>query len=521
LDLKSAVVEIRQALDQNMRRAIPSPFFFMVGAGISHPPLPLAAKIQEDCKAEALKYGKTAPPPSPAPIDSYSYWFERAYPHPENRQQVLRDLMEKAVISRANFRLAHLLLDKTVTNLVVTPNFDDFLSRALTLFGLRHIVCDHPRTLERIDFRSTEVQIIHVHGSYWFYDCCNLRAEIATRAEWSSSTSFTMLSALDEILKTHSPLVVGYSGWEGDVFMNALQRRLTTGLRTKLYWFCYRRRDGESLPPPSRTEFLLESFRNAIRQSKHREAIGFASGIRLGDLTAEQLRELSIALANAGPALDDNSDDELNCYDLVVTLADRLEVLGQDDLSIWVRLARSLYNKGVTLGMLNRSEDEIAAYDEVVRRFGDDTEPALREQVAKALYNKGFRLGALNRSEDAITAYDEVVRRFGDDTEPALREQVAKALYNKGARLGALNRSGDEIAAYDEVVRRFGDATEPALREQVAKALLNRGARLGALNRSEDAIAAYDEVMRRFGDATEPALREQVEKAAAARKALG
>jgi hypothetical protein len=61
--------------------------------------------------------------------------------------------MEKAVISRANFRLAHLLLESTVTNLVLTSNFDDFLTRALDLFGHRPIVCDHPKTLERIDAR--------------------------------------------------------------------------------------------------------------------------------------------------------------------------------------------------------------------------------------------------------------------------------------------------------------------------------------------------------------------------------
>jgi hypothetical protein len=220
----------------------------MVGAGISHPPLPLAAEIQASCKEEAHAYGKDRPPDSDALIDSYSYWFEQAYPQPENRQLHLRGLMENAFISRANFRLAHLLLENTITNLVVTTNFDDFLSRALSLFGRRHIVCDHPRTLERIDLRSQDVQIIHIHGSYWFYDCCNLRGEISDRAKGSSATSFTMLSTLDDILRAHSPLVVGYSGWEGDIFMDALRRRLSAALRTNLYWFCYRRRDAETLP---------------------------------------------------------------------------------------------------------------------------------------------------------------------------------------------------------------------------------------------------------------------------------
>ena len=248
LDLKSAVVEILQAIEQGKRQKLPCPFFFMVGAGISHPPLPLAASIEAQCKQEAQKYGKEALPVSDSPIDSYCHWFGQAYPQPENRQLYLRGLMEGAFISRANFRLAHLLLDNTVTNLVVTTNFDDLLSRALALFGRRHIVCDHPRILERIDLRSQDVQIVHIHGSYWFYDCCNLKAEISERARGSPSTSFTMLSTLDDILRTRSPLVVGYSGWEGDVFMNALQRRMSAPLRTNVYWFCHRRRDAQSLP---------------------------------------------------------------------------------------------------------------------------------------------------------------------------------------------------------------------------------------------------------------------------------
>jgi TolA-binding protein len=44
-----------------------------------------------------------------------------------------------------------------------------------------------------------------------------------------------------------------------------------------------------------------------------------------------------------------------------------------------------------------------------------------------ALVNKGGRLGELDRAEEAVAVYDEVVARYGDATEPALREQVAIA----------------------------------------------------------------------------------------------
>ena len=110
----------------------------------------------------------------------------------------------------------------------------------------------------------------------------------------------------------------------------------------------------------------------------------------------------------------------------------------------------------------------------MVRRFGESDSPALLERVASALLNRGAVLGPLNRPQDALEAYDEVVRRFGESDSPALLERVASALLNRGAVLGALNRPQDALEAYDEVVRRFGESDSPALSVEVKEALLRR-----------------------------------------------
>jgi tetratricopeptide (TPR) repeat protein len=128
-------------------------------------------------------------------------------------------------------------------------------------------------------------------------------------------------------------------------------------------------------------------------------------------------------------------------------------------------VARALVNKGVRLGELGRLEEEIAAFDEVVVRFGGAAEPGLRELVARALFDRGVRLGELGRLEEAIAAFDEVVVRFGGAAEPCLREQVAGALLGKGAALDDLGESAEAITVYDEVVQRLGEAAEPLLRE--------------------------------------------------------
>src|SRR5439155_7544974 len=93
-------------------------------------------------------------------------------------------------------------------------------------------------------------QIVHVHGSYLFYDCANLRGEIVGRAQLDRETSLTMVGLLDNVLWARSPIVVGYSGWEGDVIMSALKRRLGGGqpLGHTVYWVCYKREAAAQLP---------------------------------------------------------------------------------------------------------------------------------------------------------------------------------------------------------------------------------------------------------------------------------
>jgi hypothetical protein len=52
-------------------------------------------------------------------------------------------------------------------------------------------------------------------------------------------------------------------------------------------------------------------------------------------------------------------------------------------------------------------------------------------QLAQARIDEALRLGEEEKLAEEIAIYDEVVRRFGDDPMPTVREQVAQALVNK------------------------------------------------------------------------------------------
>ena len=90
--------------------------------------------------------------------------------------------------------------------------------------------------------------------------------------------------------------------------------------------------------------------------------------------------------------------------------------------------------------------------------------------AADALVNKSVTLGQLGRAEEALAVSEDVLARFDDADEPALRVAVAQALLNKGGKLGQLGRSAEALAVYDQLLARFGDADEPALREAVLRA---------------------------------------------------
>jgi hypothetical protein len=239
ISLQKAVQLIKENHERHSR-----PYVFLVGAGISAPSVPLAAKLQEVCKDKMSGHQVLGTPQSDAIIDQYSFWLQQAFPDPAGRLEFFKRFIEDKPITAANFHLAHLLAGK-FTNIVITPNFDDFLHRALRLFGNSNFkVYDHPETADRVRTEDDDIQILHVHGSYRNYDIANLRGEIRGVSRKTSGAT----SLLTDLFKTHAPIVVGYSGWKDDVITSSLLKSFKT--RQQKYavvWFCHSQNAFDSL----------------------------------------------------------------------------------------------------------------------------------------------------------------------------------------------------------------------------------------------------------------------------------
>jgi tetratricopeptide (TPR) repeat protein len=535
IDLASAISEIKQARDEAEDGK--SPFFIIAGAGISAPIVPLASEITQECKQEATKHNRAGEPPANSSLDAYSYWFGKAFPQRSQRQRYFKKLIAARPISHANFRLAHLLSEKRLATLVVTPNFDDFLARALTLFGQSYIVCDHANTVERIDPESSEIQIVHVHGTYWFYDGCNLRGEIEARTEDSRDRAVTMQSLLDNIFLRHSALVVGYAGWDGDVIMAALKRRLLNPLPNNLYWFCFRRSSLEPLrallkdypdvclvlPPAPPVKSVAQPAGEAKPASGTIESEPTLTAQSVLDSLVENFTEESPALTL----------DPLGFFADQLTKSfpqDSLEKSSEDiytlrDVIRRVERAREGEKKPTPIeGDIEKVRDAIrrAAYAEalqatsllVVEKLSEDQREALIEPVASAAF--GIADNPQRSEDESRSALNgcNLVLRLADATRTAdsirAQQNVARALLVKAFLLDSRKLYTEALQACEQLLQRFGEAQDPLLRERVAKALRNKGLVLIRLRRDGEAMQTVDQMLQRFGDSTEPVIREQV-----------
>ena len=103
----------------------------------------------------------------------------------------------------------------------------------------------------------------------------------------------------------------------------------------------------------------------------------------------------------------------------------------------------------------------------------ETTSNAAQEQVAGTLLFNGIHLDKLHREEEALAAYNDVITRFGNSQNTKIQEDVAKALFNKGGDLYELHRIGQARADWEELVYRFKDNPDVDIQKTVANARHN------------------------------------------------
>lgn len=249
-------------------------------------------------------------------------------------------------------------------------------------------------------------------------------------------------------------------------------------------------------------EYLSSDFKSALSS--------FDNALQRTQIERSQPENIAKFLLFRGVTLGElgRLDDAIAANDEIVNL------YGNDTTpSMRTQVVKAQFNKGVSLGRLERIDEAISVYDSINQQYGKDKDPIIRAQVATALFNKAFALGQQKHYAEAITVYDAVDRLYSVDPDMSLRVQVSEALVNKGYVLGQINKSAEAISVYDAIDRRYGTDPDPILRARVATALVNKGLALSRLNRTAEEIAAYDTVDLRYSSDPDPSLNAQVGKA--------
>jgi len=482
------------------------PFFFIVGAGISAPVIPVASRIEAMCREIAERDGLTVPALSDDPMDRYEALLTLINPNAADRQEFLHDLINNAPISPANLRLAHLLESRRVTNIVVTPNFDEMLTKALRLFGVDCVVCDHPKTTQRVNpNRADLLQIVHVHGTHWFYDCCNLRGEISDRAT-------SMADLLDRILFDRSPIVVGYSGWTSDVIMTALARWVKESTRPhNLYWFCHRASEVDRLPNWLRNH---ASVRFVVEEKPIEAASVFEAFLRetKADAPAVTSDPLPFFAAHLEKTLG-TSQEEGDIY-LISQVIHRVRRGSELEAEERRRLTEAQ----------RRNADAVARLSDAVRRsaYNDalkianeiDAEALTIDQCIEvdaalmAFYVAQFRSNPESVREVCPLWQRATERALAASPDDLQRQaSAAYALFGESVAI-FFDFPEQSLSLLDRVLEKFG-----SLRVRpIAGAMTNRATLLHSLKRTDEAKKMRQELREKFGD--DPSMRTSLDHSA-------
>jgi tetratricopeptide (TPR) repeat protein len=106
----------------------------------------------------------------------------------------------------------------------------------------------------------------------------------------------------------------------------------------------------------------------------------------------------------------------------------------------------------------------LSVLDGLLERDANEEGMEFQENVGKAMLIKGNMLGHLDRPEEAIAVYDEVLARFGEARETVPRKLVAIALTKKGILLCKANEFEAAETAYHQAIEIFPDLSAPAIR---------------------------------------------------------
>jgi tetratricopeptide (TPR) repeat protein len=492
------------------------------------------------------------------PAEEYFALIEKAFKDVRIRWEYFKDKVSNKPISVSNILLAQILKSKKISSIVITPNFDDFLSRALSLMDIPHVTIDNPQVMDRFKLERDEIQIIHTHGTYKFYDICNTQNEIEDRAGTKK-----LSESLKEIFVNRSPIVIGYSGWKSDSIMTVLDSFLDSRryLENNIYWFCYEKEEAlKTLPeklkehpnvvfvvadkhePTVEKEFgELRLYNKPITKLSSDEVLNeFIKVIKI-ELPVpfkypieyyERFLKNSLYIANhEGKSF--YFDSVLNKVKFGIECVNAFKNDFDNRIEQLVAsIKRSRYKQTIKIA-LDLSDhfldkEQMDKFSSILRKISSSIPSNYRkkkeigsiiENIFTNLFNRNPYLSEIPHEEieakiikikfllklgfdhDVSRTFIEIAVNHGNSIDKKVQNQL-KRLFNIICLSAGYLKNKEKLRIYETVIQYYDYSTNPILHVCVVKAYYLKGLIEMELNRSKEAQSSFDRVIELYKSST-------------------
>ena len=245
---------------------------------------------------------------------------------------------------------------------------------------------------------------------------------------------------------------------------------------------------------------IREGFRLALRDMP---AIRETFSEVVGRIDATEANELIMAALRYAES-DDPAAALAPCEDVLSRFS------GDKERSLDV--AHALTTKGIVYHRIGDFDSAIAAYADLVARFGDDDSPALRTRCCAGLNNQAAAQMEANRTADALETWACLDERYGGDDLEEVQAWVALASAHRGVAYWLAGETHKALAAWADVVARFG-SEGPLFHDAIAVALAGTSEHLARTGDVASALDACADLIERSGDSDAPFVRRYVAEA--------
>jgi len=259
---------LRQFIDQHKRRP-DQPFCFILGAGASRDSgIKTGGEMAEDWLRklhEDRNHGKLSLADwiaaahlgitdfdEKSPSKFYSQLYELLY---KGKEQAGFSYLETIMEGKApsfGYSVLSYLLSETQHRIVITTNFDNLVTDALSIHaGTFPIVVNEDSLVHYVRANVHRPLIAKIHGSLGFKPK-SVNGDLTLSEDWRK--------ALAAIFQTHTPIVIGYDGNDGSLMR--LLEEAAADAPPEFIWWCYHCKDCDD--PKRRVEEQPEHVKKLI-----------------------------------------------------------------------------------------------------------------------------------------------------------------------------------------------------------------------------------------------------------------